>query len=140
LDFGYFTYNETLITWYKLLCRMYGVKGKASIFYKKSGYGKTDVSEEEAKTKLVEGLVRGKTAFIYHAYDHYFCPVGYELVHKNSSEVTTAPCSKLLDESQLWILISESAPRFAPLRIVRWEDIERDLSTNYPQRYDIRNP
>jgi hypothetical protein len=45
LDFGYFTYNETLITWFKLLCRMHGVKGRASMFYKKSGYGKVEATE-----------------------------------------------------------------------------------------------
>lgn len=46
LDFGHFTYNDTLLTWYKLLCRMHSVKGRASYFYKKSGGYRTSITEE----------------------------------------------------------------------------------------------
>lgn len=84
LDFGYFTYNDTLLTWYRLLCRIHSVKGRASYFYKKSGGYKTSISEDEAKVGFVEKLAQGKTCFIYHAHDHYFCPVGYEITSKSN--------------------------------------------------------
>lgn len=41
LDFGVYTYSETLLKWYRLLCRAYKVKGKSYFFYKKSGKNTT---------------------------------------------------------------------------------------------------
>ena len=37
------------------------------------------VDEDYAKNKLIEGLKSENTTFIYHAYDHYFCPIGFEI-------------------------------------------------------------
>lgn len=48
------------------------------MFYKTNSPRSVYKDELSAKRGLVEGLnSNGKVCFIYHAYDHYFCPVGY---------------------------------------------------------------
>lgn len=83
LDFGVYTYSETLLKWYRLLCRAYKVKGKCYFFYKKSGKNKTELQGDQALKALLSKLASDKTQFIYRIYDHYFCPVGYEVVGSN---------------------------------------------------------
>lgn len=34
IDFGCFTGNDTLLKWYRLLCRIYGGSGRSYLFYK----------------------------------------------------------------------------------------------------------
>lgn len=34
IDFGCFTGNDTLLKWYRLLCRIYGGSGRSYMFYK----------------------------------------------------------------------------------------------------------
>ena len=36
------------------------------------------LSESDAKNLLKEGLKSNDKAFIYHCYNHYCCPIGYE--------------------------------------------------------------
>lgn len=79
VDFGDFTGNATLIGWFGRLCKNFGVKGTAKVLLKLSGEGKTEVGVEEGKKMLLEGLKSEKKGYIYHAYDHYFCPIGYEI-------------------------------------------------------------
>ena len=47
--------------------------------FKPVGRNKTvGVTNEMALDKLKEGLRSKNTSFIYHCYNHYFCPIGYE--------------------------------------------------------------
>jgi hypothetical protein len=39
-----------------------------------------------ALEKLQGGLRSGDTAFVYHCSNHYFCPVGYELVPRKATD------------------------------------------------------
>jgi hypothetical protein len=78
VDFGCFTGNDTLLKWYRLLCRIYGGSGRSYLYYKNNSDRSLHKDENSAKKGLVEGLnSKGKVCYIYHAYDHYFCPVGY---------------------------------------------------------------
>ena len=57
------------------------MSGKAYYFYKPVGKAKTfGVKPEHALASLKEGLQDPHTAFIYHCWNHYFCPIGYEEV------------------------------------------------------------
>jgi len=48
--------------------------------WKHSGESKTPgVDADVAFDKLKEGLRSENNGFIYHAHDHYFCPMGYDL-------------------------------------------------------------
>ena len=66
-----------------MLCRSYKVKGRCYFFYKKSGKNKTNLQSDDVLKALVSKLASESTQFIYRCYDHYFCPVGYEIVGKN---------------------------------------------------------
>ena len=69
--------------WFRQLCEHYGVSGKAYYFYKLHGRGRTcGLSPNVALEKFKEGLQDESMAFIYHCYNHYFCPIGYEEVAK----------------------------------------------------------
>ena len=73
--------------WFKQLCSHHGVSGQAYYFYKPVGKGRTfGVRPERALESLKEGLHDPAMAFIYHCYNHYFCPIGFEEVPKNATD------------------------------------------------------
>jgi hypothetical protein len=73
--------------WFKRLCNHHGVSGQAYYFYKPVGKGRTfGVRPGRALESLKEGLHNPAMAFIYHCYNHYFCPIGYEEVPKNATD------------------------------------------------------
>lgn len=75
---------DSLCRWFKQLCNHRGVVGKAYYFYKPVGKGKTfGVKPEQALAGLKDGLRDCRTAFIYHCWNHYFCPIGYEEVPRH---------------------------------------------------------
>lgn len=43
----------------------------------------TEIDENLALKNLLEGLKSERKAYIYHCYNHYMCPIGYEITHKN---------------------------------------------------------
>lgn len=55
------------------------MKGSASIYYKGCGKAKTNINANEALDGLIKGLRSENQAFIYHCYNHYFCPIGFDL-------------------------------------------------------------
>jgi hypothetical protein len=78
--FGKFTGNQTLISWFNVLRHHFGLKGKASIFFKLHGKGKTHyTSPDDARDFLLEDLQNPRKAFIYHSCNHYMCPIGFEI-------------------------------------------------------------
>lgn len=50
------------------------------MLWKAKGEGNTpNVDSDYALEKIIEGLKSENTCFIYHAFDHYFCPIGFEI-------------------------------------------------------------
>ena len=79
VSFGSFTGNDTLIQWFGLLNRKYGVKGESSIVFKKHGMKITHNTDKyQAHDLLLDGLRSTNRAYIYHCYNHYMCPIGFE--------------------------------------------------------------
>jgi len=55
--FGSFTGNDTLILWFNLLNKFFGVKGDARIFFKLNGLNITHgIDSDQARKNLIEGL------------------------------------------------------------------------------------
>jgi len=80
IRFGPFSGNSSILKWFNQLCKYFGVKGQARIFYKPKG-SKNVTSEFTPKTAwkaLKTGLMNQNKAFIYNCYNHYMCPMGYE--------------------------------------------------------------
>ena len=79
VSFGSFTGNDTLILWFSLLNRYFGVKGESRIAFKLHGKNKTlGIDKAQALTNLQAGLQTDSKAYIYHCYNHYMCPIGFE--------------------------------------------------------------
>jgi hypothetical protein len=79
VKFGSFTGNDTLVQWFGNLNRFYKVQGEARICYKLHGNNQTpNIDSAQALTELKQGLKNENKAFIYHCYNHYCCPIGYE--------------------------------------------------------------
>ena len=77
--FGSFTGNDTLLLWFNLLNKFFGVKGEARISLKLKGREAIEgVSSKQAVDELKIGLNDSSKAYIYHCYNHYMCPIGYE--------------------------------------------------------------
>lgn len=65
--------------WFRQLNNHFGVRGEAYYLYKPKGKSRTiGLSGEEALRRLKNGLHDPQMAFIYHSYNHYFCPIGYD--------------------------------------------------------------
>ena len=65
--------------WFRQLNNHFGVRGEAYYLYKPKGKSRTiGLSGEEALHRLKNGLHDPQMAFIYHSYNHYFCPIGYD--------------------------------------------------------------
>ncbi len=80
VDFGSFTGNDTLIQWFNLLTKYFKVSGTAQLLWKMHGKAIThDIDRHKALDLLTTGLKTTKKAYIYHCWNHYMCPVGFEL-------------------------------------------------------------
>ena len=76
-----------LIRWFKRLCDHYEVRGQVYYFYKPVGKGRTfGMKPDKALDALKDGLKTPSMAFIYHCYNHYFCPIGFEDVPKLATD------------------------------------------------------
>lgn len=65
--------------WFRQLCDHFRVHGEAYFLYKPKGKSRTfGLSGDEALRQLKKGLHNPQMAFIYHCYNHYFCPIGYD--------------------------------------------------------------
>ena len=111
----------TLINWFDLLNEKYGVKGQGKICYKIHGVGKTkDINENTALKNLLEGLKSERKAYIYHCYNHYMCPIGYEITPKSPIDAYSI---EFEEESDTWILIADSSVVYSPMHIKKWSEI-----------------
>ncbi len=66
--------------WFLTFCAHFKVRGKAKIFYKPKGSkNKTlDLNQKQALGSIKEGLQSPNKGYIYHCYNHYMVPVGFE--------------------------------------------------------------
>ena len=135
IEFGSFTGNQTLISWFKKLNAHFGVSGSAYIFFKMCGKHKTSNSPEEALEELISGLQDDRVAFIYHCFNHYFCPIGFDLTPNNSSDAY-----RITSDVTPWIAIGETSRKYSPIQFRLWSDIVLDISTGNPKYFNIRKP
>ncbi|KAL9965927.1 hypothetical protein ACROYT_G029794 [Oculina patagonica] len=137
IRFGPFTGNATLMRWFRQLCEYFGVHGEAYFLYKPKGKSRTiGLSGEEALRQLKKGLHNPQMAFIYHCYNHYFCPIGYD-----DSPVKAVDAYRVQlyeDEVETWILIGDPSCKYPSIHCKRWTDIETDLNNEAPLYLNIR--
>lgn len=137
IRFGPFTGNATLIKWFDKLNAHFNINGNASIFYKPVGKNKTFGMTSQIANKRIEILLHSKNvSFIYHCYNHYITPVGYE--HE------PIDCTKIYSDTENnefinWILLADTSRKYPNLHCVKWEDIVQDLNCKSPEFLNIRH-
>ncbi len=121
------------------LCQHRGVHGRARTVYKPKGSKNRtrDLRTDEALNLIKSGLQNNTKAFIYHCYNHYMVPVGFEDVPDKPENTYKAQ----LEQSQIepWLIIADNSRKHQTFHSVKWEDIDRDLNLENPLFLDIRN-
>ena len=81
IKFGGFTGNDRLLTWFRQLLKNFGIDGECGYYFKLVGKSKSQALYSKSKDALLNmkrDLKSDNISFIYHCYNHYFCPIGYE--------------------------------------------------------------
>lgn len=137
IRFGPFTGNATLMRWFKQLNNHFRVRGQAYYLYKPKGKCRTvGLTGKEALLRLKEGLHNPRMAFIYHSYNHYFCPIGYDDSPNKAVDAYRSQVDK--DEVETWILIGDTSCKHPSIHCKRWSDIDTDLNNELPFFLNIR--
>lgn len=89
-----------------------------------------------AKEEMKSGIKDKKVAFIYHCYNHYMVPIGYE----ESSEMQSQIYEKDIEKTNTWFLIGDNSRLQEPVECVKFSDIEKDLKQEGPKFFNIRHP
>ena len=134
VKFGSFTGNQTLINWFGRINSHFNVRGKARIFFKLSGKSQTKKKPDEALNQLKVGLQGNTKTYIYHCYNHYFCPIGYELMPTEPSQAYAFDAS----EFQPWLAIGDCSRNHSSIQFIKWSDVIQDLETLNPEFFDVR--
>lgn len=128
IKFGSFTGNKTLIQWFASLNHAMGVKGTASIYWKIHGKSRTIGSEpEDVLPQFLDDLRNPNKAFIYHGYNHYFCPIGYELTPICPTDVYKPLSEISVSQRDPWIVIGDPSKTSPCFQTKKWSDIVLDL-------------
>ncbi|ESO86411.1 hypothetical protein LOTGIDRAFT_235453 [Lottia gigantea] len=137
IKFGPFTGNATLLRWFRELNHHFKVKGRCFFTYKPVGKNATaGVTSRDALYMLKKGLHDPNSAFIYHCFNHFFCPIGYEDTPMVSEDAYKGLLPQ--DKVQTWILIGESNAYQPSIHSKKWSDISTDLNNENPTYLDIR--
>ena len=140
IKWGPFTGNTTLMRWFHVINKAKGVTGKAHYFFKAHGHGRTiGLEPEVALGMLKDGLASDKIGYVYHCYNHYMVPLGFE-VQPAAPSLAYSPSLTPLEESHTHIIIGEVSRGHQPFHVRKWEEIVTDLTTQLPSYYNIRHP
>jgi hypothetical protein len=84
----------------------------------------------------MEGLKDEKRAYIYHCYNHYMCPVGFD-------NTPTKPFDAYKPNSEIceftpWIIVGEISKCYPCFHTIKWDDIYTDIDCAFPRFMNIR--
>ena len=143
IRFGPFTGNATLKKWFNRLTTHFDVSGYFYTLYKPQGAKRTSISAEVALVQFKEGLVSTDTALIYHCFNHYMCPVGFE-VTPAFPELAYGDVECCYVNSQYaprsWFIFSDTSQTSSSMHSIKWEDIVTDLNCVSPFHFNARKP
>ncbi|CAG9330712.1 unnamed protein product [Blepharisma stoltei] len=141
IRFGPFTGNNTLINWFNILNLHFGVKGNAHFFWKLHGKNRTEgIDKDQALKGLIEGLRSTNKTYIYHCYNHYMCPIGYELSPMIPSDAYKKLNQINPSDIRPFIIIGECSKTSPIFHAKKWDDIVLDIDQQNPHFYNIRKP
>jgi len=135
INFGTFTGNPMIIKWFEQLCEFFDVKGKAKIYWKKDG---PNENPEKVMRTYLNDVQNSKKAFIYHCHNHYFTPIGYDIVPLDPEKAYIEINDKELEESEMWVIIGETSKKQPGMHVFKWKDIVNDIQCIDTHYYNIR--
>ncbi|CCW61103.1 unnamed protein product [Phytomonas sp. EM1] len=144
IQWGGFTGNTTLIRWFHALNRYFGRKGfgSAYILYKAHGQGKTThmyESDEEVLDAVKKALSDPCCALIYHCYNHYMVPVGYQVIPIAQTDFYSPQVAA--ENCETTIFIGEvSRGKHEAMYARKWSLIKKDIECQSPYFFNIRHP
>ncbi len=109
------------------------------MFFKLHGKSRTvGKTPEIALDQLEEGLQDNSKAYVYHCYNHYMCPIGFEVAPTKAWDAYSSRPEIL--EQDHWIIIGETSKCYPVFHVRKWEEIRMDIDNQNPQYYNIRKP
>lgn len=141
IKFGPFTGNNTLINWFNTINLSFNLKGQGRVVWKLHGKNRTEgVSKEEALKNLITGLKDKRKAYIYHCFNHYMCPVGFELASLMPSDAYKRLSEINPSEQEAFIIIAEASKAYPVFHVRKWDEIALDIDQQNPSYFNIRRP
>ncbi|AYU76086.1 hypothetical protein LdCL_060010700 [Leishmania donovani] len=142
IAWGPFTGNATLIRWFHALNRHFGVRGRAYILYKAHGSGNTAhlyANSTEALAAVKAALRDPHCALIYHCYNHYMVPIGYQDIPLAQTDFLKPDVPE--SNCDTTIFIGEvSRGRHEAMYARKWSQIVKDIECKSPFFFNIRHP
>ncbi|CBZ23535.1 conserved hypothetical protein [Leishmania mexicana MHOM/GT/2001/U1103] len=142
IAWGPFTGNATLIRWFHALNRHFGVRGRAYILYKAHGSGNTAhlyANNTEALAAVKAALRDPHCALIYHCYNHYMVPIGYQDIPLAQTDFLKPTVAE--SNCDTTIFIGEvSRGRNEAMYARKWSQIVKDIECKSPFFFNIRHP
>ncbi|KAG5511184.1 hypothetical protein JKF63_07126 [Porcisia hertigi] len=139
---GSFTGNATLIRWFHALNRHFGLRGRAYILYKAHGSSTTShlyANDTEALAAVKAALRDPHCALIYHCYNHYMVPLGYQDIPLAQTDFLKPTVAE--SNCETTIFIGEvSRGRHEAMYARKWSQIVKDIECKSPFFYNIRKP
>lgn len=83
-----------------------------------------DIDRHKALDLLCSGLKSANKAYIYHCWNHYMCPVGYELTPTHPYDAYSTTNESLTEP---WIIIGEVSKCYPVFHVKKWQDIATDI-------------
>ncbi|KAG5486711.1 hypothetical protein LSCM1_07965 [Leishmania martiniquensis] len=142
IAWGPFTGNATLIRWFHALNRHFGLRGRAYILYKAHGSGKTThlyADNAEALTAVKAALRDPHCALIYHCYNHYMVPIGYQDIPLAQTDFLKPAVPESSCETTIFVG-EVSRGRHEALYARKWSQIVKDIECKSPFFFNIRHP
>jgi len=107
------------------------------ISFKRHGKNTThDIDSTKALDHLTNGLQNEKKAYIYHCYNHYMCPIGFEATPTAPQDAYKKYSES--DEYKHWIIVGEISKCYPVFHTKPWEMIFTDIDCAFPKFFNIR--
>lgn len=84
----------------------------------------------------MNGLKSDNKAYIYHCWNHYFCPIGYENTPIHA--IDAYKMNEEISQFESWIIIGEVSKCYPAFHVKKWEEIATDINCAFPKFFNIR--
>ena len=84
----------------------------------------------------MSGLKSTNKAYIYHCWNHYMCPIGFERTPVHPYDAYKKPSE--VEVYDTWIIIGEISKCYPVFHVKKWDGIATDIDCAFPKFFNIR--